>query len=253
MEAVLNIRVNSNKNLTALGAIVGMKRSHDNLPGHQIARMIDHTLLKPERTHTDIIRCCHEALAYEFRTVCVHPHWVQTVAKELQGSTVGVTTVVGFPLGMTTTTVKMAEAHNAVMNGATEIDMVINMGALKSGDWSFVQRDIEGVVSSVDNKTIVKVIIETGYLTEEEKKTASRTVKMAGAHFVKTSTGFGPGRATLEDVRLIRETVGQHFGIKASGGIRDLESAQQFIQAGADRIGTSSGVLIVNGKTGEGY
>ncbi|MBU9711971.1 deoxyribose-phosphate aldolase [Bacillus tamaricis] len=221
--------------------------------GAQIARMIDHTLLKPDSTKDQIITLCKDAIEYNFATVCVNPFWVSLAAKELAGSNVGITTVVGFPLGSTSTFTKISESRDALAAGATEIDMVINVGALKSGDYEVVKKDIEGVVLAVNGQAVVKVIIETGYLTEEEKKKACMLAKMAGADFVKTSTGFGPGCATPEDIKLMREAVGPDLGVKASACVRDLDTARKMIAAGATRIGASSGKEIVKGKTGSGY
>ncbi|MFD1640191.1 deoxyribose-phosphate aldolase [Evansella tamaricis] len=215
--------------------------------------MIDHTLLKPDSTKDQIITLCKDAIEYNFATVCVNPFWVSLAAKELAGSNVGITTVVGFPLGSTSTFTKISESRDALAAGATEIDMVINVGALKSGDYEVVKKDIEGVVLAVNGQAVVKVIIETGYLTEEEKKKACMLAKMAGADFVKTSTGFGPGCATPEDIKLMREAVGPDLGVKASACVRDLDTARKMIAAGATRIGASSGKEIVKGKTGSGY
>jgi len=217
----------------------------------EIVRKIDHTLLKPDVTAAEIVRLCEEAKTYGFATVCVNPYWVRLAAKTLSGSKVGVTTVVGFPLGATSTFVKIAEARDAIANGATEIDMVINVGALKSGDLDTVRRDVEGVVQACRGQAVVKVILETGLLTEEEKIKACSISKMAGADFVKTSTGFGPGGATVEDVALIRKIVGPEMGVKASGGVRDLDTARNMIAAGANRIGTSSGVAIATFGKGD--
>lgn len=209
-----------------------------------MARYIDHTLLKPEATEADIVRLCREAVENSFYSVCINPSYVKLAVKELQNSTVKVCAVIGFPLGATTAAVKAFETSEAVTNGASEIDMVIHIGALKSGREKYVFDEITAVVKAAGGNT-VKVIIETGFLTNEEKILACRLAKDAGAHFVKTSTGFGPGGATIGDVQLMRETVGQQVGIKASGGVRTAEAARQMIEAGADRIGTSSGVVIV--------
>jgi deoxyribose-phosphate aldolase len=219
----------------------------------QIAHMIDHTLLKPEATKEQIMSLCKEAAEYQFATVCVTPSWIPTAAKELEGTKIGITAVVGFPLGANSEFIKSSEARDAIASGATEIDMVINIGALKSGDYETVQKDIEGVVLAAGGQAVVKVIIETGYLTEQEKKKACTLAKIAGADFVKTSTGFGPGGATPEDIMLMRETVGPDIGVKASAGIRDLDTARSMIAAGATRIGTSSGKEIVKGGIGGGY
>lgn len=218
----------------------------------QIARYIDHTLLKPESTQADIIQLCKEAKQYQFATVCVNPFWVKTAAEELKSSGVGVATVIGFPLGATSTFTKVAETRDAIASGATEVDMVINIGALKSKDEMAVYQDIRQIVRAANGQALVKVIIETGFLTDEEKKRACMIAKEAGADFVKTSTGFGPGGATVEDIKLMRETVGPEIGVKASGGVRDFETAKAMIDAGATRIGASSGVAIAKGEKGEG-
>lgn len=227
--------------------------SNQLITGTQIARMIDHTLLKPESTKEEIEKLCEEAIEFQFATVCVNPYWVATAANALKGSNVGITTVIGFPLGATTTFTKAAEARDAIAAGATEVDMVINIGALKSGDYDAVRKDIEGVVLAVNKQAVVKVIIETGFLTEEEKKKACMLSKMADADFVKTSTGFGPGSATPEDIALMRKTVGPEMGVKASGGVRDLDTARRLVAAGANRLGASSGKEIVKGGKGKGY
>lgn len=230
------------------------KKNTDNQhSGAEIANMIDHTLLKPDSTKEQIINLCKEAKEYQFATVCVNPYWVPTVTQELKGSEVGITTVIGFPLGSTSTTTKMSETRDAIHAGATEIDMVINIGELKSGNDEAVRKDIEGVVLAANKAAVIKVIIETGYLTNEEKQKACKLSKEAGADFVKTSTGFGPGSATPEDIALMREAVGPEMGVKASGGVRDLETANNVIAAGANRIGTSSGKEIVQGLEGSGY
>ncbi|MCY9656596.1 deoxyribose-phosphate aldolase [Paenibacillus chondroitinus] len=218
-----------------------------------IAQMIDHTLLKPDATKSEILKICSEAKQYSFATVCINPTWVSLAAKELEGSGVGITTVIGFPLGATTTFAKMAETRDAIANGATEVDMVLNIGALKSGDLDTVKKDVEGVVQASNGQAVVKVILETGLLTDEEKATASRICKEAGADFVKTSTGFGHGGATVEDIALMRKTVGPEMGVKASGGVRDLETARKIVEAGATRIGASSSIAIVTGGKGQGY
>ncbi|OXS57989.1 deoxyribose-phosphate aldolase [Cohnella sp. CIP 111063] len=219
----------------------------------QIAATIDHTLLLATSTERDIVRICTEAKQYGFATVCVNPYWVPTAARELAGSPVGVTTVIGFPLGASRTEIKAAEAEDAIRAGATEIDMVLNVGALKSGLNDAVKWDIEQVVQACKGKAAVKVIIETCYLTDEEKRVASQLSKEAGADFVKTSTGFGTGGATVEDIALIRSVVGPEMGIKASGGVRNLEVAGKLIEAGATRLGASSSIAIVTGGTAQGY
>ncbi len=209
-----------------------------------MAAYIDHTLLKPEATKKDIIKLCREALEHQFYSVCINPFYVPVAVKELAGSTVKVCGVVGFPLGANTTTVKACETAEAVQAGADEIDMVINIGALKSGDREYVLNDITAVVESARGRT-VKVIIETGLLTDKEKVLACRLAKEAGARMVKTSTGLGPGAATVNDIMLMRETVGPEIGIKASAGVRNAKTAREMIGAGASRIGTSSGIRIV--------
>lgn len=209
-----------------------------------MAPYIDHTLLKPEATTGEIIKLCREAVQSKFYSVCINPSYLPVAVSELAGSPVKVCVVTGFPLGATTTAVKAFETAEAVKGGADEIDMVIHIGALKSGDRDYVLRDISAVVRAAQGKT-VKVIIESGLLTDEEKVLACRLAKEAGAHMVKNSTGFGPGGANVEDVRLMRETVGPEMGVKASAGIRTANSAREMIEAGASRIGTSYGVKIL--------
>ena len=210
----------------------------------EMSSYIDHTLLKPEATREDIIRLCREAVKYKFYSVCINPSHVLTAARELQNTGVKVCAVIGFPLGATTTAVKAFEAAEAVGNGAAEIDMVIHVGALKSDDVDYVRNDIAAVVRAAKGRP-VKVIIETGLLTEEEKVQACRLAEQAGAAYVKTATGFGPGGATIADIQLMRETIGPEVGIKASGGVRTAETARMMIEAGATRIGTSSGPALV--------
>lgn len=213
-----------------------------------IAAMIDHTALKANTTEEEIRVLCDEALTHQFASVCVNPSWVPLAASLLKESTeVKVCTVVGFPLGATLTEVKAFETTQAIQNGATEIDMVINIPMLKAGNQEAFQQDIQAVVEAAKGKALVKVIIETCLLTDEEKKLACELSVKAGADYVKTSTGFSTGGATVEDIKLMRETVGPSIGVKASGGVRSLEDAQQMIEAGATRIGASSGVEIVNG------
>lgn len=212
----------------------------------EIARLIDHTLLKPDATQNEIAKLCAEALQYHFASVCVNPWNVAQAAEILRGSDVKVCTVVGFPLGATLPEVKVFEAQKSIERGAQEIDMVINIGALKSGRLGAVEADIHGVVvASHHGKAICKVIIETCLLTREEKIQASLAAKNAGADFVKTSTGFSTAGATPEDVRLIREAIGPSTGIKAAGGVRTLEDLQNMVAAGATRIGASAGVKII--------
>lgn len=211
-----------------------------------IARLIDHTLLRADATREEIVKLCREARKYEFASVCVNPYWVSLVAAELAGSPVKVCTVVGFPLGATTTESKVAETEIALRVGAQEIDMVINVGALKSGDLETVRQDIHAVAEATHRAgAILKVILETALLDDNQKATASTLAKLAGADFVKTSTGFGPSGATAHDVALMRMVVGPDMGIKASGGIRTLEDLQKMAAAGATRIGASASVKIV--------
>ncbi|MDV2684435.1 deoxyribose-phosphate aldolase [Alkalihalophilus lindianensis] len=213
-----------------------------------LASYIDHTLLKPEATQSDIELLCDEAVKYRFATVCIHPSWITIAKKRLGESSVGITTVIGFPLGMTTTSTKVNETIDSIKLGATEVDMVINIGELKSNNHSLVKGDIEKVVEAAKGVP-VKVIIETGMLTDEEKRVACKLAVEAGAQFVKTSTGFGPGYATVSDIELMKNIVGDQAEVKASGGVRDQETALTMIKAGATRIGTSSGKEILQGTT----
>ncbi len=222
----------------------------DEVPG-DLARYIDHTLLKPDATAADIDRLCAEAAAYRFAAVCVNPTWVRRAAENLRGTDVAVASVVGFPFGASTPEVKAWEARRAIRDGASEIDMVINIGALKSGLQDAVREDIEQVSDACrEAGAATKVIIETGLLTDEEKVIACRLASQAKADFVKTSTGFAKGGATVFDVALMREVVGPRMGVKASGGIRTAEDVQDMIAAGATRIGASAGVRIVTGEKG---
>ncbi|MBT2731452.1 MULTISPECIES: deoxyribose-phosphate aldolase [Carnobacterium] len=213
----------------------------------ELNKTIDHTLLKPEATEAQIKMLCEEAAEYDFMSVCINPTWVKKAAELLSGTDVKVCTVIGFPLGANTSEVKAFEAENAIQNGATEVDMVINIGALKGGNDALVQSDIESVVNVSKGRALSKVIIETALLTNEEKIRACELAKKAGADFVKTSTGFSTGGATLEDIKLMRATVGPDMGVKASGGVRTTEDAKQFIEAGATRLGSSNGLAIVKG------
>ncbi|MBX3279226.1 MAG: deoxyribose-phosphate aldolase [Acidobacteria bacterium] len=216
-----------------------------------VARFIDHTLLKPEATRAEIEKLCAEARANGFASVCVNPTWVKESAFALYGSPVKVCTVIGFPLGATLPDVKAYETRRAIFDGATEIDMVLNIGALRSGDDDLVRRDISAVVDAAhDACAIVKVILETALLTDEEKVRACMLAKEAGADFVKTSTGFSKGGATVGDIALMRRTVGSEMGVKAAGGVKDLASAREMIEAGATRIGASAGVRIVQESKG---
>lgn len=216
-----------------------------------VAGLIDHTLLKADASAREIEALCAEAAQFHFATVCVNPAWVALAARRLQGSGVGVCSVVGFPLGATTPDVKQYETRRAIFDGATEIDMVINVGALKSGDLRLVTTDIEAVAMPCRGAGVVsKVIIEAALLTDEEKVFASTLAKAAGADFVKTSTGFGPGGATVADVALMRRVVGDEMGVKAAGGVRDLDQVRAMVAAGATRVGASAGVRIVRESQG---
>ena len=214
--------------------------------------MIDHTLLKPDATRMDIEALCREAAEYKFASVCVNPTWVALCATLLRSSGVKVCSVVGFPLGATTADTKHYETRRAIFDGAREIDMVINIGALKSGDLRLVERDIESVTAPCRESTVLsKVIIEAALLTDDEKVTACTLAKAAGADYVKTSTGFGPGGATAADVMLMRRVVGEGMGVKAAGGVRDLEGLKAMVAAGATRVGASAGVRIVQDSEGK--
>jgi deoxyribose-phosphate aldolase len=216
-----------------------------------IASFIDHTLLKPEAGEADVLKVCAEAAEYGFKSVCVNPIWVKTVKNALKGSGVLTCSVVGFPLGATPTDVKTFEARGAVLDGADEVDMVINIAAARAGDKGALIEDIASVAEAVHaSGAILKVIIETALLTDGQKVMACEAAVEAGADFVKTSTGFNGGGATAEDIALMRRTVGPGLGVKASGGVRSLEDAQAMIAAGATRIGASSGIAIVKGEQG---
>jgi deoxyribose-phosphate aldolase len=220
------------------------------LPGLRpadMARYIDHTLLKPEATREQVDKLCEEAIEYGFYSVCVNTTWTAYCARKLRGKGVKVCTVVGFPLGAMDSRAKSFETRSAVENGSDEIDMVMNVGALKSGDLKTVEEDIRWVLRACRQNTILKVIIENALLTEEEKVLACQIAKRAGAHYVKTSTGFASSGATVEDIALMRRTVGLEMGVKAAGGVRSYQDALAMIQAGASRIGTSSSVAIVTG------
>jgi deoxyribose-phosphate aldolase len=212
----------------------------------EIASLIDHTILKPEATAEDVRRICAEARQHGFASVCVNPYWIPLVARELAGSAVKVCSVIGFPLGAAATAIKAAEAEQAIRDGANEIDMVLNVGELRAGNDEAVRRDIESVAQVCRRgSAILKVILETALLNEDQKRRACALAKSAGADFVKTSTGFGPGGATVEDIALMRAAVGPDLGVKASGGIRTLEDLRAMVSAGANRIGASAGVQIV--------
>ncbi|MEM7588250.1 MAG: deoxyribose-phosphate aldolase [Acidobacteriota bacterium] len=224
------------------------------MPG-DLAQYIDHTLLKPASTAEQIDHLCAEAVEHRFAAVCVNPVWVKRAAGHLRGTGIKVASVVGFPLGASTPEIKAMEARRALRDGAREIDMVLNVGALKSGDHELVRRDIAGVSEACrEVGALNKVILETVLLSDEEKVIASRLAQLAKAHYVKTSTGFGGGGATLFDVSLMRETIGPKMGVKASGGIKNADEAQQMIAAGATRIGASAGVQMVQGgQSSESY
>ncbi len=216
-----------------------------------LARLIDHTLLKPEATEEQIGKLCAEALDYHFFSVCVNPYWVPLAKRKLAGSDVTVCTVAGFPLGATTTASKAAEAAEAVANGAGEIDMVLNVGALRSGQFDAVQEDIAAVVKAAEQGgATVKVILETALLDDVQKVKACELALAAGASFVKTSTGFAAAGATVEDIALMRKTVGERAGVKASGGIRTLDDLERMVAAGASRVGASASVAIIGSVVG---
>ena len=220
-----------------------------------LASLIDHTLLKPDAPREEVEQLCREAAQFGFASVCVNPNWVALCREMLRGTAVKVCTVIGFPLGAHLPDVKAYEAKRAVEQGAEEVDMVINIGALKSKDYALVEQDILGVVQAAGKNTIVKVILETTLLTRDEKVMGCTLSKAAGAEYVKTSTGFAGGGATVEDVQLMRETVGPEMGVKASGGVRTREDAEKMVAAGATRLGASAGVKIVRGEAnaGKGY
>ncbi len=215
-----------------------------------IASYIDHTILKPATTKSQVMEICDEAIKYRFASVCVNPTHIELVAKKLQGTDVKACVVVGFPLGANTTQSKRTETVDVISLGAQEVDMVINIGAVKDSNWELVERDIKAVVEAAKGKVIVKVILETCLLTDDEKIKACELSKKAGADFVKTSTGFSTGGATVEDISLMRKTVGPDIGVKASGGVRDYDTAAAMINAGATRIGASAGIAIVEGGVG---
>lgn len=214
----------------------------------ELNKYIDHTLLKADATKQEIDKLLKEAKEYNFKSVCIQPTWIEYASQSLKGSDVLVCTVIGFPLGANTSEVKAFEAKDAVSKGAQEVDMVVNIGACKDGQWDKVQSDIEAVVEAVPQDVTVKVIIETSLLNEEEKVKACQAAKAAEADFVKTSTGFSTGGATLEDIALMRQTVGPQMGVKASGGVSNKEEALAMIDKGATRIGASKGIQIVSGN-----
>ena len=222
---------------------------------NKIANIIDHTVLKATTTKEDVIKVCKEAKEHNFFSVCINPTHIELAKKELEGSDVKVCTVIGFPLGANTPEVKAFETKDAIAKGADEVDMVINIGALKDKNYDLLERDIKAVVDAANKEALVKVIIETCYLTDEEKKIACEIAVKAGTDYVKTSTGFGTGGSTPEDIKLMRDTVGPEIGVKASGGVRCKADAEAVINAGASRIGASASMAIVNGDevSGSGY
>jgi deoxyribose-phosphate aldolase len=249
--------------ITSGGVRLGLS-GPESAAAREVARYIDHTLLKPDATRDEILTICEEGARYGFASVCINPIWVREAACALRGSGVKVCTVIGFPLGANSPDTKSFEARRAIFDGASELDMVINIGGLKSGDHDLVLRDISGVVQVAHEVGFIcKVIIETALLSDDEKVKACMISKEAGADFVKTSTGFSKGGATVADIALMRRVVGGEMGVKASGGVRDLKQAQEMIRAGATRIGASVGVKIVqeiagvqqavNGHTGQSY
>ena len=229
-----------------------MNKTNEIVDPKSLAQYIDHTLLKPDASAEDVLRVCDEAKKYHFASVCVNPSYIRLAADRLKGSAVTPCCVIGFPFGANTPEAKEGEALDAVINGAKEIDMVINVGAIKSEDWQLVGRDVSAVVDAVKGKALVKVILETCLLTDEEKVRACKICKTAGAGFVKTSTGYSTGGATVKDVELMRKTVGAQMGVKASGGIRAYEDAVAMIKAGANRLGASAGISIIAGPSGGG-
>lgn len=214
----------------------------------ELNRYIDHTLLKPDASYEEVLNLCREAKEYGFAAVCVNPCYVDLCSHLLKGAGVNVATVIGFPLGSTLTEVKVFEAKEAILRKADELDMVISLGAARAGRWDYVREEIERIVEAVDG-AVVKVIVETALLTEEEKRQACEVVLTSGAQYIKTSTGFGPGGATVEDVALFHSLAGGKIGIKASGGVRTRAQAEAMIAAGATRIGTSNGVALVGGDS----
>lgn len=216
---------------------------------NELSKFIDHTVLKAETSEKAVEKVCKEALEYKFASVCINPCNVKLASKLLEGSEVKVCTVIGFPLGANTSKVKAFETEDAIANGAHEVDMVINIGKLKDKDYDYVREDIKAVVNAAKGKALTKVIIETCLLTDEEKVKACELAKEAGADFVKTSTGFSTGGATPDDIKLMRETVGPEMGVKASGGVRNIDDAEAVIKNGATRIGASSSIDIVEGRT----
>ncbi|HCS29731.1 MAG: deoxyribose-phosphate aldolase [Enterococcus italicus] len=219
----------------------------------ELNRMIDHTILKADATRESVQTIIDEAKKHHFYSVCVNPTWVAFASEQLKNEPVAVCTVIGFPLGANTSATKAFETTDAIQNGADEVDMVINIGALKDGDDAYVRQDIEAVVAAAKDRALVKVIIETALLTEEEIIRACELAKLAGADFVKTSTGFSRAGAKVEHIRIMRATVGPEMGVKASGGIHNEAEAVAMVEAGATRLGTSASIAIISGQTGIGY
>ena len=219
----------------------------------ELANIIDHTLLKADATQAEIIKLCAEAKEFNFASVCVNPSMVKLASEELKGCDVDVCTVIGFPLGATTSEVKAFEVKNTIENGATEVDMVINIGKLKDRDLEYVKNDIKAVVDAAKDKALVKVIIETCFLTEEEKIAMCKCVTDAKADYIKTSTGFGTAGATIEDIKLFKQHIGENVKIKAAGGVKTVEDLEMFINEGCERIGTSSAINLIKGKEAQGY
>ncbi|HBX51409.1 MAG TPA: deoxyribose-phosphate aldolase [Bacteroidales bacterium] len=231
---------------------VAQNQSKPSITSAELAGYIDHTLLKPESVKTQFDQLCNEALKYKFKSVCVNSAWVSYVAKKLRGSGILICSVIGFPLGEMDSRCKAFEARNAIENGANELDMVINVGALKSRDLKLVEEDIRAIKRACRSNTVLKVIIETVLLTEEEKVLACEISKKADADFVKTSTGFLGGGATVQDIALMRRIVGPNIGVKASGGIKDFNQAIALLNAGANRLGCGASVTIVSGGNSQG-
>jgi deoxyribose-phosphate aldolase len=226
---------------------IGSEGTADSLSPEILAGMIDHTALKPETTQSEIEILCKEAMDYNFKSVCVNPYWIPLCAQMLKDSASLVCTVIGFPLGANSLKLKVFETEDAISSGADEVDMVLNVGAVKSGDYTSAENDIAAVVKTATGNALVKVILETCLLTPEEIEKASKISMNAGAHYVKTSTGFSSGGATKEAISIMRKTVGENLGVKASGGVRDLAGATAMLKAGATRIGASAGIAIIKG------
>ncbi len=250
-EVMARLKKNANEE-TSDTKNISSKTENTGMTSQELARYIDHTLLKPDAVDSQFDQLCEEAIKYDFYSVCVNSSWVSYVAKKVRGSQVKVCSVVGFPLGETDSRSKAFETRNAIDNGAHEIDMVISVSALKSGNIKYVEDDIRAVQRACRSNTVLKVILETSLLEEQEKVIACEICKKLDVDFVKTSTGFGGGGASVEDIQLMRRVVGPDMGVKASGGIRDFKSALALIRAGATRIGAGAGVAIITGDTVDG-